>query len=234
MWHGGSRCSSQVKNLATRWHINLIHTSQDCSSQLWSKGIPYTILYLIFTVLQETCKHLTNPILSYMVFLEKLMGRLGNSQLLWNKASLACSNSLPIKPIQFIFSHRIYPNSIPTASSSLCWGQQTGCPLKFSDNNCIYTHFSSSHACYISTPWFNQSNNTAWRVQMMRLIIISVSSSCYFFLCSKNSPQHFILKHPQSTFFPQRYTMYHIHVQHANIYFLKHKTFCSFKLQILL
>jgi hypothetical protein len=64
-------------------------------------------------------------------------------------------------------------------------------------------HSSSPHLCYMSCPsdlpWFDHSNYTWRRVQVMKFLIMQFSLiSCHFIsLWSKYSPQH-----PQSMFFP--------------------------------
>jgi hypothetical protein len=66
---------------------------------------------------------------------------------------------------------------------------------------------SSSHACYMPcpshTPWLDCSNYTRRGVQVVKLLIIQFSLPFHYFipLWSKYSPQHPVLKHPQSAFF---------------------------------
>jgi hypothetical protein len=80
-------------------------------------------------------------------------------------------------------------------------------PFRFPDQNfvCISHLF---HACCMShpshTPRFDHPNNIWRSVQVMKLLIMKFSSVSYHFLPlrSKYSPQHPVLKHPQSMFFP--------------------------------
>jgi hypothetical protein len=53
-------------------------------------------------------------------------------------------------------------------------------------------------------PWVDGSDTTWWRIQIMQLDIMQCSSpSCYLMpLRSKFPPQHPLLKHPQSVYFP--------------------------------
>jgi hypothetical protein len=73
-----------------------------------------------------------------------------------------------------------------------------------------YVHNSTSHFPFMlhavpsHPPWLDQYYYT-WRlVQVMKLLIVQFSpTSCHFIsLCSKYSPHHPFLKHPQSMFFP--------------------------------
>jgi hypothetical protein len=56
-----------------------------------------------------------------------------------------------------------------------------------------------------SSSWFYLPNNIRWWVQIMKLPIVQLSPFSYYFipLRSKYSPQHPVLKHPQSMLFPQ-------------------------------
>jgi hypothetical protein len=69
--------------------------------------------------------------------------------------------------------------------------------MPFSFLLCVL-HIPPSHP-----PWFDYPNNILWSVQIMRLLIIQSSpASCHsLILGSKFSPQHPVLKHPQSMFF---------------------------------
>jgi len=64
------------------------------------------------------------------------------------------------------------------------------------------------HVYYMPRPshphWVVHPNNVWWKAQFMKLLIILFSPfSCYFLpLRSKYSPQHPVLKHPQSIFSP--------------------------------
>ena len=66
-----------------------------------------------------------------------------------------------------------------------------------------------SHMCYMPcpshSPRFDHTNNTACGVQITKLLLMLFPPfSCYFnTLRPKYSPQHPILKSPQSTFLPQ-------------------------------
>jgi hypothetical protein len=71
-----------------------------------------------------------------------------------------------------------------------------------------YMHSSSPHLCYMPypshPPWLNHSNYVWWGVQVMKLLIVQFSliSRHLISLRSKYSPQHTVLKHPQSVFLP--------------------------------
>jgi hypothetical protein len=68
-----------------------------------------------------------------------------------------------------------------------------------------YMRFSSPHACYMPCPyhppWLYNTNYIWWRVRFMKVLITQFSPICYHFirLCSKYSPQHRVLRHPQFT-----------------------------------
>jgi hypothetical protein len=65
-----------------------------------------------------------------------------------------------------------------------------------------------SHACYMHhsyhPPWSGCLYYIRWGVKIMKLLIMQFSlSSCHFILLkSKYSPQHHVLKHPQSVLLP--------------------------------
>jgi hypothetical protein len=58
--------------------------------------------------------------------------------------------------------------------------------------------------CTSHPPWFYHSNYTWRTVQAMKLLIMQFSSTSYHFISlrSKYSPEHRVLKHPQSMFIP--------------------------------
>jgi hypothetical protein len=64
------------------------------------------------------------------------------------------------------------------------------------------------HACYMPCPshppWLDHSNYTWQRVQAMKLLIMQFFPTSYHFMLlrSKYSPQHPVLKHLKSMFFP--------------------------------
>jgi hypothetical protein len=69
-----------------------------------------------------------------------------------------------------------------------------------------YMHSFSPHSCYkpcSSFPTSFDHSNYVWRgVQIMKLLIMQFSPiSRHFSLRTKHSPQHPVLKHPQSMFF---------------------------------
>jgi hypothetical protein len=84
-------------------------------------------------------------------------------------------------------------------------GLSSGLILLSHQKPCI--HYSSPHACYMSytshPPWLEHSNYVRRRVQVVKLLIMQFSPTS---LRSKYSPQHPVLKHPQSMFFPQKKT----------------------------
>jgi hypothetical protein len=65
-----------------------------------------------------------------------------------------------------------------------------------------------SRACHMPcpphSPWFDLPNNIWWWVQIMKLPTVQLSPFSRYFLPlrSKYSPQHPVLKHPQSMLFP--------------------------------
>jgi hypothetical protein len=85
--------------------------------------------------------------------------------------------------------------------------------LRFSSG--VYFYFAPKHCiqfssvpCYMPCPshppWLDNSNYTWRTVQVMKLPIMQFSLTSYHFipLRSKYSPQHPVLKHPQSMFLP--------------------------------
>jgi hypothetical protein len=78
-------------------------------------------------------------------------------------------------------------------------------PFRFYNQNivCIYL----SHACYMfrlsHPPWLRDSSNIWWSVQVITLLIMQSSPASSHFLPPRfKSPQHPVLKHPQSMSFP--------------------------------
>jgi hypothetical protein len=73
--------------------------------------------------------------------------------------------------------------------------------------NILYA-FSSPHTCYMSCPshppWLHNSNYIWRRVQVTKLLIMQFSpiSRHFISLRTKYSPQHPVLKHPQSMLLP--------------------------------
>jgi hypothetical protein len=98
--------------------------------------------------------------------------------------------------------------SILIPSSHLHLGLSSGLfPFSLSHQNPVHVS-TLSHACHMPcpphSPWFDLPNNIWWWVQIMKLPTVQLSLfSCYFIpLRSKYSPQHPVLKHPQSVPFP--------------------------------
>lgn len=54
MGYSCARGTTQVQNLRARWHVYLLHTAENGSSQLGTEGIPDTVLNLLAVSLQET------------------------------------------------------------------------------------------------------------------------------------------------------------------------------------
>jgi hypothetical protein len=71
-----------------------------------------------------------------------------------------------------------------------------------------YMHSSSPHSCYLPRPshplWSDHSDYTWRTVKFMMLLIVQFSPPFRHFisLLSTYSPQHPVLKHPQSRFLP--------------------------------
>jgi hypothetical protein len=90
-----------------------------------------------------------------------------------------------------------------TPNSSKCSSLQV-----FQLNALCISHLS--HACYMPRPshshWLVHPDNTWWSVQFIKLFIMHSSSSSRHFLWlrSKYTPQHPVLKYPQSMCFPYR------------------------------
>jgi hypothetical protein len=80
--------------------------------------------------------------------------------------------------------------------------------LRFPHQNPIHASLLP-HSRYIPYPpnsfWFDHPHNIGWAVQIMKPLMIKFSPlPCYLVrLITKYSPQHTILKHPQTTFLPQ-------------------------------
>jgi hypothetical protein len=63
------------------------------------------------------------------------------------------------------------------------------------------------HSCYMPwpshPPWLDHSNYIWRRVQVKKLLIMQFSpTTCHFISLRSKSPQHPVLKHPQSMFLP--------------------------------
>jgi hypothetical protein len=98
-----------------------------------------------------------------------------------------------------------------------------------------YMHSSSPNACYMPCPshpsWLQCSNYTWRRVQVMMLPLMQFSpASCHFIpLWSKYSPQHHVLKHPQSMFLPSSHRPSFTSTQnHRQNYSFVHSNFYIF------
>jgi hypothetical protein len=107
--------------------------------------------------------------------------------------------------IQSVPLHTISLRSILILSTHLRLGLPIGLfPSGFPAKS--YMHSASPHSCYMSCPshptWLDHSNYIWKRAQVMKLLIMQFSlTSCHFIsLQSRYSPQHSVLKHPQSMF----------------------------------
>jgi hypothetical protein len=111
------------------------------------------------------------------------------------------------RSIQCIPSHPIFLRSILILFTHLSLGHHIGVFPSGFPTNILYA-FLFPHSCYMPfpshPPWFDNSNYTWRRVQAMKLLLMQFSpTSCHFIsLLSKYSPQHPVLKHPQSMFLP--------------------------------
>jgi len=75
----------------------------------------------------------------------------------------------------------------------------------------VYSYVS--YMCYKPCPshplWFDYPNNIWWRVHLTKFLMKFSPSFCFFlFLSSKCYPQHYVLKHPQSVFFPSLFILH--------------------------
>jgi hypothetical protein len=121
------------------------------------------------------------------------------------EGSLPCSLVPILSQIEPVHTTRSYLSKIhfiivhpPTS-----WSSQWSLPFRLSHQYpmCI---FLLPYSCYIPCSSNPNSNYTWRRVQDMKLLIMQFSpTSCHFIsLLSKYSPQHPVLKHPQSLFRP--------------------------------
>jgi hypothetical protein len=112
-----------------------------------------------------------------------------------------------VRSIESIPPHPVPQRSILMLSTHQCLGLPsglfpTGFPIKT-----LYAFLFSPHACYMpcpSHPRVDHCNYTWWRVQVMKLLIMQSSPTSHHFISlqSKYSPQHTVLKQPQSVFLP--------------------------------
>jgi hypothetical protein len=116
--------------------------------------------------------------------------------------------------IQSISSYPVFLRSVLILSSHLHLVCRVVLPFKFSNQNTVcISHLS--HACYITRPsylpWFDHPNNSWWRLQVMKLLIMQSSpvSRHLLPLRSKCSPRYPVLKHCQSVFFSSTTLTFH-------------------------
>jgi hypothetical protein len=80
--------------------------------------------------------------------------------------------------------------------------------LSFGLSHQNLVHFSPlPHPCHMPClphSWFGLPNNIWWWVHIMKLPIVQLSPFSDYFIClrSRYSPQHPVLKYPQSVLFP--------------------------------
>jgi hypothetical protein len=113
------------------------------------------------------------------------------------------SQKNPVHPFPS-YCPKIHSNIIfPSTTRSSDWSLH----IRFSDRNFVCIS-QLSHACYMPRssrpPWFDDASNISWSLQVTKFIIVKHSiASCHFLpLRHKYSPQHPVLKHPQSMLFP--------------------------------
>jgi len=122
------------------------------------------------------------------------------------KGSLLCSQEPANEPnpywakwtkfIPWYHYFRIHFNIILTPKPGF---PKFSLPLRFSGQNFICI-FDFPHGCYVPhplhLPWYNHLNSMHWRVYTMKNLIMQFSPLSCYFLTSKYSLQHCILKHP--------------------------------------
>jgi len=125
---------------------------------------------------------------------------------LWNpKADYRAHKNTPLDLILNQF-HPVH--KLTVCFLKICYNtihQSTFCSRKLLShlNSLCISHIF--HACYIPRPshppWFDHPNNIWWSIHVTKLLIMH-SSQVSLPLRSKYSPQHPVLKHPQSMFLP--------------------------------
>jgi hypothetical protein len=130
--------------------------------------------------------------------------------LLWNPVFTRARHwsLLWARCIQSTTSHTTSLRSILILSFYLHLGSSKwSLPFRFSTQK-VCMLFSLPHACPMSRPshpsWLDHPNNIWWSVQFIKLLIMQSSSASRHFILLKYkySPQHPVLRHPESMLFP--------------------------------
>jgi hypothetical protein len=106
------------------------------------------------------------------------------------------------KQINPFHTTQSYKRSILIVSTHICLGLPSRLFPSGFPTNILYA-FLLSYMCYLTwssySPWLGRSNYTWQRVQVMNLLIKQFSTTSHSIsLRSKYTPQHPVLKHPQS------------------------------------
>jgi hypothetical protein len=122
------------------------------------------------------------------------------------EGSLPCSHWYLswARSIQFIPLHPISLSSILIISTHLRIALHSGSfPSGFPTNILSFLFLPMCcMPCLSTPPWLDHSKYTWPRLEVMKLLVLEFPSPrCHFFLRSKYSPQHPVLKHLHSVFF---------------------------------
>jgi hypothetical protein len=139
----------------------------------------------------------------------------------WNpEVHYRVHKSPPLVPIlsqmESIPPHIISQISILILLSHLCLGLPSCLfPSGFPHQNMHSSSLFVLHAMSILSPLTDHCNYISRRIEVIKLLIMQFSRNSYFiFLRSRNSPQHPVLKYPQSFALPLKSeTKFHIHTK---------------------